>query len=179
MGRIMNPVVVALILLGLVAFASALGVVLRRTQTRVRRLAPQTAPGRRDGDGGGVPRATSGPDPVVPAELAAAGEPAPRFGEQLTVLQFSTESCARCPGTARVLAAAVAERDGAAHVEIDVTRRDELIARFSIMRTPTLLVLDADGRPLTRVSGPVGTAQARALLDEHLAAPHALEGSRR
>lgn len=156
----MDSNTVILILGGLIVTGLLLGVILRATQTRVR-------------------RSVDSKSEHVGSEIFEEGARAPvPFGERLTLVQFSTETCARCPATARTLAAAASERSGITHIEVDVSRRDELIERFSILRTPTVLVIDAQHRLLARVSGPVGAARARELLDEFGAITPAVESVR-
>jgi hypothetical protein len=53
-----------------------------------------------------------------------------------------------------VLLSDVADRtDGVNHVEIDAELHLELVRRLSVMRTPTVLVLDAHGAVIRRASG--------------------------
>ena len=42
---------------------------------------------------------------------------------------------------------------GVAHVEIDAEQHLELVRRVGVLRTPTTLVLDADGREVSRAIG--------------------------
>jgi hypothetical protein len=42
---------------------------------------------------------------------------------------------------------------GVRHVEIDAESRLDLVRRFDIMRTPTVLVLDTAGRIIKRAAG--------------------------
>lgn len=145
------------LLAGLVALALVLGAVVRATQTRVRTAADAT-------------------DAISPEVFAAPGLGAPEFGERLTLVQFSTTTCARCPSTARSLRRASDAHAGVRHVEVDVTTRDDLIARFAIRRTPTVLILDADGRLRARASGPVTTEHANELVEAHLGSSDATLG---
>jgi hypothetical protein len=50
-------------------------------------------------------------------------------------------------------------------VEIDAEAHLDLVRSLGIMRTPTTLVLDADGRELTRATGAPRPAQVLAALD--------------
>jgi hypothetical protein len=52
-----------------------------------------------------------------------------------------------------VLADVAAMVPGVRHVEIDAESRLDLVRRFDIMRTPTVLVLDAAGQITRRASG--------------------------
>ena len=117
--------VIAALLLGGVA----LGLLSRRTATRV--------------------RAARSTDPAV--DLAALGLPdsAQRTG---TVVQFSTAFCARCPGTRRIIEDLTTERQLTA-LHVDVTERQDLAEAFRLTQTPTVLILDAAGQLRTRLSG--------------------------
>jgi thiol-disulfide isomerase/thioredoxin len=78
------------------------------------------------------------------------GEP---FGAAATLVQFSTAFCAPCRATRRTLDEVAQMVDGVRHVEIDAESRLDLVRRLGILRTPTVLILDADGRIVRRGSG--------------------------
>jgi thiol-disulfide isomerase/thioredoxin len=84
--------------------------------------------------------------------LDAAALRAP-LGARATLVQFSTDFCQPCRAAHRVLAASAAGLPGVEHVEVDAAVRDDLVRRFGIRRTPTLLVLDPAGRVVRRTSG--------------------------
>ncbi|MFS0733382.1 thioredoxin family protein [Microbacterium sp. 1P10UB] len=89
------------------------------------------------------------PHEVVDAQrLGADG-----LGETATLLQFSTEICARCPGVHRQLAAVAAAHDGVRHLDVDLTHRPDLARHFHVMQTPTTLILDRHGVIRTRFGG--------------------------
>jgi thiol-disulfide isomerase/thioredoxin len=88
-------------------------------------------------------------DVVRPADVGSAD----RFGEQATLLQFSTEFCARCPQTRVVLGALALEHDGVRHLDVDLTHRPDIARRFSVLQTPTTLLLDAHGVVRARIGG--------------------------
>lgn len=75
------------------------------------------------------------------------------LGETATLLQFSTDHCARCPGVHRTLAAVADTHDGVRHLDIDLTDRPDIAKHFQVMQTPTTLVLDGDGAIQTRFGG--------------------------
>jgi len=64
--------------------------------------------------------------------------------------------------------AAVAEvsgaEDGVSLRELDVDDHLDLVLAFGILRTPTVVVLDADGRETARASGAMTRSQALAAL---------------
>lgn len=75
------------------------------------------------------------------------------FGEVATLLQFSTETCARCPATRRLLTEVARSQPGVHHVEVDLTHRIDLASRFGVLATPTTLVLDRRRRVHSRIVG--------------------------
>ncbi|MDT0546337.1 MULTISPECIES: thioredoxin family protein [Streptomyces] len=81
------------------------------------------------------------------AELDAA------LGERATLVQFSSAFCQPCRATRGILAEVAGMVDGVAHVEIDAEARLDLVRRLGVVRTPTVLVLDADGRVVRRATG--------------------------
>ncbi|MFE7776824.1 TlpA family protein disulfide reductase [Streptomyces sp. NPDC057445] len=75
------------------------------------------------------------------------------LGERATLVQFSSAFCQPCRATRRTLADVAAMVEGVAHVEIDAEKRLSLVRDLEILRTPTVLVLDAAGRIVRRASG--------------------------
>ncbi|KFG06788.1 MULTISPECIES: thioredoxin family protein [Streptomyces] len=132
-----------LVVCGLVlALASAYGVLHRRRSGRVR---------VRGRDGG------------KRLDAAELGE---GLGERATLVQFSSAFCAPCRATRRVLAEVATMVPGVAHVEIDAEEHLDLVRRLDILKTPTVLVLDADGRIVRRASGQPRRADVIAALGE-------------
>jgi thiol-disulfide isomerase/thioredoxin len=74
-------------------------------------------------------------------------------GERATLLQFSSAFCAPCRATKRVLHDVAAVVPGVVHVEVDAESHLDLVRRLGILKTPTTLVLDADGREVRRAVG--------------------------
>ena len=72
-----------------------------------------------------------------------------------TLLQFSTEVCAPCRATARVLGDLADRPRSVEHVDLDVTHRPDLAARYRVLQTPTTLILDSDGAVRARIGGAV------------------------
>jgi thioredoxin-related protein len=56
------------------------------------------------------------------------------------------------------------------HVELDVTHRADLAARYHVMQTPTTLILDQDGAVRARIGGAVRRDLISAELDRILVA---------
>jgi len=88
---------------------------------------------------------------VEPHRLGADG-----LGEVATLLQFSTELCARCPGVHRTLAAIADDHEGVRHLDVDLTHRPDIAKHFHVLQTPTTLVLDRNGVVQTRFGGAPG-----------------------
>ena len=94
-------------------------------------------------------------------EVRALGE---QPGTKATLLQFSSAFCAPCRATRRTLADVAGMVDGVAHVEVDAELHLELVRRLGILKTPTTLVLDADGVEVLRASGQPRRADVLAAL---------------
>ncbi|MDF2508327.1 MAG: thiol-disulfide isomerase [Microbacterium sp.] len=109
------------------AVATIVGIVLRRRDGR-----------RRDGG-------------TLRFDAADAGSE--ELGSRATLVQFSTEMCARCPQVRRLLRDYATDHDGLAHVEVDLTRRPELSARYRVLQTPTTFVVDGSGAVRARFHG--------------------------
>jgi thiol-disulfide isomerase/thioredoxin len=75
------------------------------------------------------------------------------LGGRATLLQFSSEYCAPCRATARILAEVAEDIDGVSHVEVDAQARLDLVRRLGVRRTPTTFVLGPQGQVTHRVSG--------------------------
>jgi len=105
--------------------------------------------------GTGRGRLTDGstPSPETPANvLAAAGVDVP-LGERATLLQFSSAFCAPCRATRRVLGEVVGLVPGVTHVEVDAEQHLAAVRTLRVLRTPTTLILDAEGREVARAGG--------------------------
>jgi hypothetical protein len=55
---------------------------------------------------------------------------------------------------------------GVAHVEVDAEHHLDLVRALGVVRTPTTLVLDSDGRELTRATGAPKPGQVLAALGQ-------------
>lgn len=96
---------------------------------------------------------TGRPDEDGAAPTALAAELGTALGERATLVQFSSAFCAPCRATRRVLDEIAGMVPGVTHVEIDAEARLDLVRRLEIVRTPTVLVLDAGGRVVRRATG--------------------------
>ncbi|OSZ56146.1 thiol reductase thioredoxin [Streptomyces pharetrae CZA14] len=97
---------------------------------------------------------------LAEAELGA------ELGERATLVQFSSAFCAPCRATRRVLGEVAGMVPGVRHVEIDAEARLDLVRRLGVLRTPTVLVLDAGGRVVRRAAGQPRKADVIAALGE-------------
>jgi thiol-disulfide isomerase/thioredoxin len=93
------------------------------------------------------------PAPGGPRVQLTSGQIGRVLGERATLLQFSSAFCAPCRATRRILAEVADMTPGVAHVEIDAESRLDLVRQLNVLRTPTVLVLDADGGIVRRASG--------------------------
>ncbi|WP_329280653.1 thioredoxin family protein [Streptomyces sp. NBC_01451] len=88
------------------------------------------------------------------------------LGERATLVQFSSAFCAPCRATRRVLGEVAGLVPGVSHVEIDAEAHLDLVRRLDILKTPTVLVLDADGRIVRRATGQPRKEEVIAALGE-------------
>jgi thiol-disulfide isomerase/thioredoxin len=102
-------------------------------------------------------------DPVLLGRLGV--QPA-----QATLLQFSSAFCAPCRAVRRISGEVADLLPGVRHVEVDAESHLEAVRALGIWRTPTLLILDAEGRVAKRATGVPGKAQLIAALGDLLPA---------
>lgn len=139
-----NVVDALLVLSALLAVTVGLGVFLRWQQNRPRRR---------------------NPDEIIdPRRLGATA-----LGERATLLQFSTQTCGRCPGVHRTLGEIARERAGVLHLDIDLTDRPDIAQHFHVLQTPTTFVLDGRGTIHTRFGGAPSRGVVELELDRVLA----------
>ena len=75
------------------------------------------------------------------------------LGERATLVQFSSAFCAPCRATRVLLTDIATKVEGVVAVDVDAESQLDLVRRLSIMRTPTVLVLDKAGVVVQRASG--------------------------
>lgn len=100
-----------------------------------------------------LPESTARTGESTAAEVLDLGSIGAQTGSRATLVQFSTAFCAPCRATKRILGEVAGMVDGVVHVEIDAEAHLELVRRFNIMRTPTVLVLDGAGRVVQKAVG--------------------------
>lgn len=83
----------------------------------------------------------------------------------VTLVQFSTQWCARCPHVRRLLSEISTHRRDVNFLEIDLTDRGDLAARYRVLQTPTTFLVDASGLVLSRWAG----VPDRTAIDEGIA----------
>jgi thiol-disulfide isomerase/thioredoxin len=117
-----------------------------------------------------VHRARDGRIRVRGKDTAAGGLTAADIGAELgaraTLVQFSSAFCAPCRATRRVLGEVAGLVEGVTHVGIDAESHLALVRRLDVLKTPTVLVLDADGRVVRRATGLPRKAEVIAALGE-------------
>ncbi len=108
----------------------------------------------------GKVRAAKGKDRLDQALLGA------ELGPSATFVQFSSEVCAPCRATQRVLSGIADADPRVAHVELDAAQRLDLVERYGITRTPTVLLLDSAGVVRHKIVGAVRRPDALVALEE-------------
>ncbi|WP_245716225.1 thioredoxin family protein [Micromonospora humi] len=71
----------------------------------------------------------------------------------VTVVQFSAPVCAPCRATRRILDDVTGGLDGVTLLEVGVDEHLDAARALDVWRTPTLLLVDAGGRIVRRVTG--------------------------
>lgn len=134
----------AFVLLGTLALAGAIGMVLRSRDGR-----PRSAP---------VEQVTALPYDVR-SVLAPSG---------VTLVQLSTTFCAPCRHTRILLSDLASRTDGLHHTELDLTNHPELARELAVLRTPTTLAIGPAGTEILRVGGVPKRDELLAALQPHL-----------
>ncbi|KRF35031.1 thioredoxin family protein [Nocardioides sp. Soil805] len=113
---------------------------------------------------GAVPADREAEAVETPPGAVLVAEVGETLGERATLLQFSSAFCAPCRATRRVLADVAGVVPGVAHVEVDAEHHLEAVRRLGVLRTPTTIVLAADGTEVTRAAGAPRKEQVLAAL---------------
>lgn len=150
-----------LLLVAVLALATAFGLWFRRVNGRVRDT--------------GAPVPMAGPDdppaaiePSSPATVTLAEALSGRLGDQATIVQFSSAFCQPCRATRRIVEEVCVIVPGVSHVEIDAEENLDLVRALDIRRTPTVLFLDRAGTVRKQASGQPRKADVIAALGEIL-----------
>jgi thiol-disulfide isomerase/thioredoxin len=75
------------------------------------------------------------------------------LGRSATLIQFSTDFCANCPGSKKILKEISSQMSDVEFIEIDAEKNLGLTKKLNILSTPTILIIDSQGDELARVSG--------------------------
>jgi thiol-disulfide isomerase/thioredoxin len=118
----------AAVLVGVLAVATVIGLVLRRRNGRV----------------------TQGEGTENGWDLAGI-DPGPE--DRVLLLQLSSPVCTPCARTREQLTALTAEHPDLRHVEVDVAESPGLARALHVLRTPTTVAFDRAGIELLRVGG--------------------------
>jgi len=86
-------------------------------------------------------------------EILRAEQLGRELGSQATLVQFSSAFCQPCRATKVILTAVAESTEGVRHIEIDAESHLDLVREVGIMRTPTTLILDGEGRITARATG--------------------------
>ncbi|WP_238019379.1 thioredoxin family protein [Dactylosporangium sp. AC04546] len=90
--------------------------------------------------------------------------------DTVTLLHFSSATCAPCRQVRRVCADVADTVDGVRHVELDADEHLDAVRELGIWRLPTLLVVDRAGRVAKRTVGVPTRDDLRATVTEVLTA---------
>jgi thiol-disulfide isomerase/thioredoxin len=99
------------------------------------------------------------------ARVMTATDLGTELGDRATLVQFSTEVCAVCPATRRILGSIAADTPGIVFTEIKAESAIDLVRRFDVRRSPTILILDTHGVERHRASGLVKDQDVRSALE--------------
>ncbi|MEU3272445.1 thioredoxin family protein [Saccharomonospora sp. NPDC006951] len=146
------------VLLGTLAAALVVGVVLNARNGRIRKARTTPIPSAANTEAEGRPEAT------LPEQVRAVLAPA----TAVTLVQISTTFCAPCRHARAVLSSLAGRTEGLEHVDIDVTDQPSVAHRLGVLRTPTTLAFTSDGDELLRVSGVPKAADLLEALEPHL-----------
>lgn len=98
---------------------------------------------------------------IRPDEVAL---PEGAFGARGTLLLFTSDHDTRSPAVRRMLEDVVADEPGLAVASVDLTRRGDLAGRYAVTLTPSVFVLDGEGRLRFRLKGAARRADVLAAL---------------
>ncbi|WP_433528136.1 thioredoxin family protein [Micromonospora sp. CA-263727] len=133
----------AVVLAGVLLAATVVGVWHSRRNGRIRAVSSSPA---------------AGPSAALAGLGVVAGGP--------TLVQFSSAVCAPCRATRRVLDRVTATVSGVRLLEVDAEQHLDAARELGIWRTPTVLLVDAGGRVVRRVSGVPDAGQLATALRE-------------
>lgn len=134
------------VVLGIVlVLAGAFGLYRKRTDGRFKSVS--TGSSGSGPDSGSSSGSSSGETALTADQLGG------QLGERATLVEFSSAFCAPCRATRQILDRVTSDVEGVALIEVDAEKNLELVRELNIMRTPTVLILDARGAIAHRASG--------------------------
>lgn len=145
MCRVITGLIIVAVVL---AASSAFALWRKRTDGQVREI--HVAQGQQLDAGSGSPGTAEG---AGSGEVLRAEQLGRELGSQATLVQFSTAFCQPCRAAKVILAGVADSTEGVRHIEIDAESHLDLVREVGIMRTPTTLILDSEGRITARATG--------------------------
>ena len=76
-----------------------------------------------------------------------------RYGERITILQFSTTFCSQCRAAKALISDVVKDEKDISYFEIDAESNLALVRKVDVRSTPTTIFLDKDGYEIARATG--------------------------
>jgi thiol-disulfide isomerase/thioredoxin len=83
----------------------------------------------------------------------AEAEFAGRYGERVTILQFSTTFCSQCRAAKSLISDVVKDQKDISYLEIDAESNLALVRKVDVRSTPTTIFLDKAGFEIARATG--------------------------
>ena len=76
-----------------------------------------------------------------------------RYGERITILQFSTTFCSQCRAAKALISDVVKDEKDISYLEIDAESNLALVRKVDVRSTPTTIFLDRGGFEIARATG--------------------------
>jgi len=76
-----------------------------------------------------------------------------RYGERVTILQFSTTFCSQCRAAKSLISDVVKDQKDISYLEIDAESNLALVRKVDVRSTPTTIFLDKGGFEIARATG--------------------------
>jgi thiol-disulfide isomerase/thioredoxin len=76
-----------------------------------------------------------------------------RYGERITILQFSTTFCSQCRAAKSLISDVVKDQSDISYLEIDAESNLALVRKVDVRSTPTTIFLDKAGFEIARATG--------------------------
>ena len=135
------------VLVGVLGAATVIGLWLRQRDGRINEVDLQVDDSAGPAEVQSPDKAHHGGEILGPDLIGAP------LGSRATLVQFSSSFCQPCRATKLILGDISETVPGVAHVEIDAEAHLDLVRSLGIRRTPTVLILDAQGAIRKRAVG--------------------------